>query len=158
MVAEFKSHVLSRDEKGFMNIPFKRLLLAGVGGGLIYTLGKIAAPDWSIPLAILGVIAFIFLTAPQGGIPRWQRLIYRLRGSLMLLSAHRPESLAGNVGRMMELPADLVALDGGTLFAPPNVMTEADLTEWVTFAHAHEADQDDGLVFVEKPSEVIHAA
>lgn len=31
MVAEFKSHVLSRDEKGFMGIPFKRLLLAGGG-------------------------------------------------------------------------------------------------------------------------------
>ncbi len=52
MVAEFKSHVLSRDEKGFMVIPFKRLLLAGVGGGLIYTFAKVAASDWSIPLAI----------------------------------------------------------------------------------------------------------
>jgi len=70
MVAEFKSHVLSRDEKGFMGIPFKRLLLAGVGGGLIYTFAKVAASGWSISLAIAAAIAFILLTAPQGGIPR----------------------------------------------------------------------------------------
>ncbi len=42
MAADFKSHVLMRDEKGFMGIPFKRLLLAGVCGGLTYTIARIA--------------------------------------------------------------------------------------------------------------------
>ena len=45
MSADFKSHVLRRDEKGFFGIPFKRLLLAGVGGGLTYTLVNLAGPD-----------------------------------------------------------------------------------------------------------------
>jgi hypothetical protein len=154
MVAEFKSHVLSRDEKGFMGIPFKRLLLAGVGGGLIYTLAKITVSDWSIPLAIAAATAFILLTAPQGGIPRWQRLLYRARGSLMLFAARHPESISGNATRLLELPADLVALDAGVIFAPPPMFTEADLTEWVTFAQAEDADHDDGLVFVDRPLEV----
>ncbi len=52
MVAEFKSHVLSRDEKGFMGVPFKRLMLVGVGGGIVYTLGKFALPDVAIPVAL----------------------------------------------------------------------------------------------------------
>ena len=154
MVAEFKSHVLSRDEKGFMGIPFKRLLLAGVGGGLLYTLGKIAAPDWSVPLAMAGAAAFILLTAPQGGIPRWQRLLYHARGSLMLLAAHHPESISGNAARLLELPAELTMLDAGVIFAPPAMLAEADLTEWVTFAQAQDADRGDGLVFVDTLLEV----
>lgn len=154
MVAEFKSHVLSRDEKGFMGIPFKRLLLAGVGGGLIYTFAKVAASDWSIPLAIAAAIAFILLTAPQGGIPRWQRMMYRLRGGLMLLAVRQPDSLPGSAARKLELPADLVTLEGGTIFAAPTLLTDANLTEWVTFAQAEDADHDDGLVFVDTPLEV----
>lgn len=44
MAADFKSHVLLRDEKGFFGIPFKRLLLGGVGGGLTYTVFNLAMP------------------------------------------------------------------------------------------------------------------
>jgi len=154
MAAEFKSHVLSRDEKGLMGIPFKRLLLSGVGGGLVYTLAKVVAADWSIPLAIAAGIACIFLTAPQGGIPRWQRLQYGMRGSLMLLAARSPDSASGSIARMLELPAELVVLDGGAIFAPAIITTEANLTEWVTFAQAEESDRNDGLVFVDTPLEV----
>ena len=42
MAADFKSNVLLRDEKDFFGVPFKRLLLSGVGGGLTYTLFNIA--------------------------------------------------------------------------------------------------------------------
>ncbi len=154
MVAEFKSHVLSRDEKGFMGIPFKRLLLSGVGAGLIYTVTKIVASDWSIPLAIVAAVVFILLTAPQGGIPRWQRFLYYVRGSLMLLAAHNPDSPSGSIARTLELPAELITLDAGVIFAAPMLLTEANLTEWVTFAQAQDADRDDGLVFVDTPLEV----
>jgi hypothetical protein len=154
MVAEFKSHVLSRDEKGFMGIPFKRLLLAGVGGGLVYTFTKIAVSDWSIPLAIAIGIIFIVLTAPQGGVPRWQRFLYYVRGSVMLSADRHPEGIVGSLARIMELPAELVTLDAGVIFAPPTVLTEANLTEWVTFAQAEDADRNDGLVFVNAPLEV----
>ncbi len=73
MVAEFKSHVLSRDEKGFLGIPFKRLLLAGVGGGLVYTVGKVAFPDWAIPLAVGISVLLVYFTSARGGISRWRR-------------------------------------------------------------------------------------
>ena len=33
MAADFKSHILSRDEKGFGGIPFKRLLFGGIAAG-----------------------------------------------------------------------------------------------------------------------------
>ena len=154
MAAEFKSHILAREEKGFMGIPFKRMLLAGMGGGVAYTFAKIVLPDWSIPLAIAAGVIFILVTAPQGGIPRWQRFLYDVRGSLMLLAERHPESLPGQAARMLELPAELIRLDGSVIFAAPTLFTEANLTEWVTFAQAVDADRDDGLVFVDSPLEV----
>jgi len=42
MAADFKSHILSRDEKGFGGIPFKRLLFGGIAGGLTYTVFRLA--------------------------------------------------------------------------------------------------------------------
>jgi hypothetical protein len=44
MAADFKSHILSRDEKGFGGIPFKRLLFGGIAGGFTYTLFRFALP------------------------------------------------------------------------------------------------------------------
>lgn len=149
MVAEFKSHVLLRDEKGFLGVPFKRLLLAGVGGGLMYTLAKIVAPDWSVPLALIASVALVIMTALQGGIPRWQRIVYQVRGSLLLSATRSPQSISANAAKLLELPAELVKLDGTVLFAPPVTLTEADLAEWVTFAQAADADHDDGLMFVD---------
>src|SRR5512143_4225093 len=97
MVAEFKSHILRREEKGALGVPFKRLLLAGVGGGLVYTFGKIAVPDWALPLAFAVGGLLLYFSATLGGLPRWQRLLYRVRGSLMLAAAEQPRSMLANV-------------------------------------------------------------
>lgn len=137
-----------------MGIPFKRLLLAGVGGGIVYTFTKIVISDWSIPLAVLAAVVFILLTSPQGGIPRWQRVLYALRGGLMLQAAQQPESMPGNAARLLELPADLTTLDASIIFATPALFMEANLSEWVTFARTADADHDDGLVFIDTPLEV----
>src|SRR5512147_925928 len=99
--ATFKSNVLLRDEKGFMGIPFKRLLLAGVSGGLMYSGSKLFTPAWSIPLAIGCAIAVLVMTSPRGGIPRWQRWLYRLRGTLMLAMIEQSGSLSANVGKFL---------------------------------------------------------
>jgi len=148
MAADFKSHVLLRDEKGLFGIPFKRLLLAGVGAGLTYTLVNLAFKGWSIPVAALMGVAILVLTAPRGGIPLWNRLVYRLRGWLLLVAARSPQGLIAQLTGMLELPVDLVRLDGARVFAPPSGEVEIDLREWVTFAHAAETD---GLVFLESP-------
>ena len=151
MSANFKSHVLMRDEKGFLGVPFKRLLLAGVGGGLTYTLVSLALPGWSIPLALAVGLLIVMLTGLRGGIPLWQRLIYRLRGSLLLLAVRHPGGFSTQVAEALNLPLDLARLDGARVFAPPQVTHEIDMREWVTFARADEADRDDGLVFVDPP-------
>jgi len=151
MAADFKSHVLRRDEKGFFGIPFKRLLLAGVGGGLTYTLFNIALPNWSIPVGVSSAVFSLIMTGTRGGLPLWQRQILRLRGSLVLAAARTPHSLAGSIVRSLEMPLDLIRLEGGKLFAPGVADAEIDLSEWVTFSRAQEADSDDGLVFVESP-------
>ena len=148
MAADFKSHVLLRDEKGVFGIPFKRLLLAGVGGGLTYTVFNLALPGWSIPVAAVTGIAIIVLTGLRGGIPLWNRLVYRLRGTLLLIAVRFPRSLIGQLTESLELPVDLVRLDGARVFAPPTGDVEIDLREWITFAHAREQD---GLVFVDEP-------
>jgi hypothetical protein len=148
MAADFKSHVLLRDEKGLFGVPFKRLLLAGVGGGLTYTLFNLALPGWSIPVAIVATLGLVLLTALRGGIPLWRRLIYRLRGSMLLSAARYPRSAIGRLTEALELPVELARLDGARVFAPPSANLDIDLREWITFAHAREAD---GLVFVDAP-------
>ena len=149
MVAEFKSHILRREEKGFAGVPFKRLMLAGVGGGITYTLGKFALPDTALPVALVVGLLLVVMTAPRGGIPRWQRMLYRLRGSLILAAAIRPASLPGQIAHLLEVSPALARLDGTALFAPQITVVQADLAEWITFAQAADADHDDGLRFVE---------
>ncbi len=153
MAADLKSHVLRRDEKGFMGIPFKRMLLGGVSGGMTLIIARFAVGNLAFLVAALTFILALTLTGPRGGIPLWQRLLYRLRGSLMLAAARKPNSLLGQLGTLFEVPSDLVTMDGGVIFAPPEGEVEADMTEWVTFARADEADHDSGLVFLEKPLE-----
>jgi hypothetical protein len=153
MAADFKSHVLRRDEKGFAGIPFKRLLLAGVSGGMVLVISRFALGNLAFVVAVLTVVLTLALTGPRGGLPLWQRLVYRLRGSLMLAAARRPTSPIGRLGVALDVPAGLVALDAEAVFAPPEGEVEADMTEWITFARAAEADHDAGLVFMEKPLE-----
>ena len=151
MAADFKSHVLMRDEKGFIGIPFKRLLLGGVAGGLTYTLFNIALPSWSIPAGVVLAIVVLVMTGTRGGLPLWQRLLYRVRGSLLLAAARDTQGLLGSLAKSLELPIELVKLDAAVVFAPAQPNYDIDMREWVTFARAAEADRDDGLVFVDAP-------
>lgn len=153
MAADIKSHVLRRDEKGFMGIPFKRLLLAGVSGGMMLILARFAVGNWAFVLAGMSAGLALALTGSRGGLPLWQRLMYRMRGSLMLAAERKPKSIAGRLGTAFEMPTGLGTLDAEIVFAPPEGDVEADMTEWITFAHAEEADHDSGLVFLEKPLE-----
>ncbi|MBE2272245.1 MAG: hypothetical protein IAE80_28680, partial [Anaerolinea sp.] len=65
MSADFKSHILRRDEKGFAGIPFKRLLAGGVAGGLAYTLLRLALPDLAIASGLVVGIGMLILTGSQ---------------------------------------------------------------------------------------------
>ena len=152
MAADIKSHVLRRDEKGFMGIPFKRLLLGGVSGGMTLIIARFALGNLAFLVAALTFILVLTLTGPRGGIPLWQRLLYRMRGSLMLAAERKPHSLSGRLGAALEMPTGLVVLDAEAVFAPPEGEVEADMTEWITFARAEEADHDAGLVFVQTPA------
>jgi hypothetical protein len=151
MAADFKSHVLLRDEKGFFGIPFKRLLLAGVCGGMTYTLFNIALPNWAIPAGVALALVALIMTGTRGGLPLWQRLMYRVRGTLLLAAARDTQGLFGSLAKSLELPVELVKLDAAVVFAPAQPHYDIDMREWVTFARASEADTDDGLVFVDAP-------
>jgi hypothetical protein len=151
MAADFKSHILSRDEKGFGGVPFKRLLFGGIAGGFTYTMCRFALPDIAIPVSIVVAILLIVMTAPRGGLPLWLRLWLNLRGSLLLTAASNPNGMANELAKLLNLPLDTAQLDGSTLFAPPAGLVEVDLSEWVTFARARDLDRGDGLVFVATP-------
>lgn len=151
MAADFKSHVLLRDEKGFLGLPFKRLLLAGVVGGLIYAFSRFGIPDWAIPLGIACGLFVLIITGTRGGLPLWQRLMYRLRGSVLLMASHEPNGLLHQVATTMELPVELVVLDGSQVFASSSGDGQLDMREWIAFSRATDADSDDGLRFVTSP-------
>ena len=53
MVADFKSHVLRREEKGVAGVPFKRMLLGGVVGGMGYMVASFMIGGVSIPIGII---------------------------------------------------------------------------------------------------------
>lgn len=146
MTADFKSHILRRDEKGFGGVPFKRLLLGGVGGGFAYTVCRLALPDLAIVLGAAVALALVILTAPRGGLPLYLRLWLGLRGRLLTANA-------GELARLLNVPVELASLDGDALFAPPAGRVEVDLVEWVTFVRARDLDRGDGLVFVGSPLE-----
>jgi hypothetical protein len=153
MAADFKSHILSRDEKGFGGVPFKRLLFGGIAGGFTYTVCRFALPDLAIPAGVIVTLLVVILTAPRGGLPLWLRLWLNLRGSLLLAAASNPNGMANELAKLLNLPLDTAQLDGSTLFAPPAGLVEVDLSEWVTFARARDLDRGDGLVFVGSPLE-----
>lgn len=151
-VTTFKSHVLRRDEKGVFGIPFKRLLGAGLGGGLMITLTKIPLPTLSIPLGIVGTILILILTAPRGGIPRWQRMLYDWRWRLMVAAVSAPQSLLGNLGLMFQVPTEPTHIDGDMVFNPTHeAAPRTDLTDWVSFANPADTAHDEGMVFIKKP-------
>jgi hypothetical protein len=60
MVAELKSHVLRRDEKGMFGIPFKRLLGAGMAGVIVFMIARIFFPVGAIPLGGVGLSELSF--------------------------------------------------------------------------------------------------
>ncbi len=151
MSATFKSHVLRRDEKGFAGIPFKRLLLAGCGGGLSLVLARLAFPDASLLLGIGVSLGLLVLTAPRGGLPRWQRGLYALRGRLLLARFDRPTGAMAWLSDLLGLPVDLVELDGGALFAADEAAVQTTPFDWVAFAAPGDLDTDDRLALLESP-------
>ncbi len=155
MSADFKSHVLLRDEKGFLGIPFKRLLLAAVGGGLVYTIARFASAGASIPVGAVCGITLLVMTGMRGGLPLWQRLLYQVRGVLLLAATYEPTSNLGKLATALELPSGLAQLDGAAIFASIQSDVGIDLREWTLFTAPVEADHDDGLRFVSDPLEEV---
>lgn len=155
MSADFKSHVLLRDEKGFLGIPFKRLILAAVGGGLVYSLVRFASSEASLPLGVAAGIALLILTGLQGGLPLWLRLTYRLRGWLLTGAAAQAAGVFGQVATSLNLPLDLYQMDSIQIFAPAETEVIPDLHEWMLFTSPTEADAGDGLAFVTAPLEDV---
>lgn len=148
MVAELKSHVLRRDEKGMFGIPFKRLLGAGVGAVVIFMVARFIMPLGAIPLGFGGFITLLILSAQSGGLSLYTRLLYRVRGWLIIMAASQPHSLIAQAAETLELPTHLVILDGAQVYAPPEKAVEIDLSQWETYAAPDEDGQ--GLVFVEE--------
>src|SRR5664279_6150174 len=101
--ATFKSNVLVREEKGFAGIPFKRIMLAFMGGALAYMFSRFVVGGWSVLVGAASAVLTILLTAPRGGIPLWQRLLYRVRGRLIVAQIDAPDSWLASLGKFLEL-------------------------------------------------------
>jgi hypothetical protein len=151
MAADFKSHILSRDEKGFGGVPFKRLLFGGIAGGLTYTVFRLALPNIALPVGGIVALLMIVMTAPRGGLPLWMRLWLNFRGQVLLAAVQNPTGIAAELAKLLSLSIDTALLDSSRVFAPPAGLAEIDLSEWVTFARARDLDRGDGLVFVAAP-------
>src|SRR5258708_26982856 len=99
--ATFKSNILVREEKGFFGIPFKRIMLAFMSGALIYMVSNFIVGGFSLVLGVACGVLTVILTGPQGGIPLWQRLVYRLRGWLIMGPVDAPGSTSPSLRQLL---------------------------------------------------------
>lgn len=141
MAADIRSHVLRREEKGFLGIPFKRWLLSGVGGGMTFAISSVLLPRLAFPLGALLALSLLILTVQRHGMPLWQRLLYRLRGRLAVHVHHHPHSPAQHLVQLLDIPVQaVIQLDGDRLFAPRLGLPTGDITEWISRAEVEDAD------------------
>ena len=132
--AEFKSHVLKRDEKGVFGIPFKRLLGCGLGAGALLTGLRMVLPDLAAMISAVSFVVLLVLTAPRGGIARWRQLVYALRWWLLTASALAPKSMGGQLARALGVPGESIDIDADTLFQVEDDAPRTDLSDWVSFS------------------------
>src|SRR5690606_5620410 len=121
---------------------------AGVGAVVIFMVARFIMPLGAIPLGFGGFITLLILSAQSGGLSLYTRLLYRVRGWLIIMAASQPHSLIAQAAETLELPTHLVILDGAQVYAPPEKAVEIDLSQWETYAAPDEDGQ--GLVFVEE--------
>ncbi|MBX3085034.1 MAG: hypothetical protein KF716_25600 [Anaerolineae bacterium] len=151
--ATFKSHVLRRDEKGLLGIPFKRWLGAGLGGAVVMTLLKIFLPDQSLFVGLVAFILTLYFTSPHGGIARWQRLLLKWQWSFRMAAAVAPDSLLGQIGTSLQLSVAPLDIDGTRFFRPIHEEpSRTQLTDWVSFLRPLDVATGDGLVFSKQPA------
>jgi hypothetical protein len=129
-------------------IQFKRLLGAGIAGVIVFMVARFAFPVGALPLGGLGFIGALILSARRGGLTLYTRLLYRVRGWLIIAAASQPSGKLAQLVDLLELPTHLVLLDGALVFAPHEQVQEVDLSQWETYATPDEGGQ--GLVFMEE--------
>jgi hypothetical protein len=152
-VATFKSHVLRREEKGMLGIPFKRWLGSGLGGALALTIVKIPWPDQSLLIGLVTAILLLYLTSPKGGIPRWRTLLLSWRWTLRSAAAMAPQSVVGYLGQLLQLSVDMLQINADAIFRPTHDgTTRTQLTDWVSFQRPIDAEVGEGMVFRKRPA------
>lgn len=149
MVAQFKSNVRRREEKGLGSVSMKRLIFCGVVAVPPFMLLRFTplAPV-AMPLLLANFIALLILTGERGGVPLWARLLANWRGALVLASARHPASLRAWLARALNLDAASARLQSAVLF-PMSGATVDHHDRWSLYGSLHEAETSAGLHFVE---------
>lgn len=147
--ADFKSHLLRRDEKGIFGVPFKRWLLSGCVAGLVLVLSRIVIGDLSVPVGVMTAVLALILSAPVGGIPRAQRVLLDYRWRLAKHRARSPHSLIGGLAELLQVPPDDLQIDGAAIFNLPEIDPGFDtrLSDWTIFTQL--SDLNAGLVVLQ---------
>jgi len=147
--ATFRGHVLKREEKGLLGIPFKRWLLSGLGAGLLMVVLRLFLPDVALFASGLTFVALLVYLSPRGGISRYQRALLDWRWSLRVAALQLPESFLGSLGRALGIDLRSLDLDGDEIFkAKASIAPRTALTDWVSFRDPAEVE---GLRFVPLP-------
>ena len=152
--AEFKSHVLKRDEKGVFGIPFKRLLGCGLGAGALFTGLRIALPNIAFIAGAASFVTLLVLTMPRGGIARWKHTQYGVRWQLLTAAALTPKSVAGKFAQALGIPGEGIDIDSDSLFRAADDTPRTHLSDWVSFTHP--LSSLDKLSFDASPELALH--
>jgi len=151
-VVKLKSHVLRRDEKGIFGLSMKRTMLSFGSALMLFSVVKTSLGD--MLAAFLGfvlLVTFLVMTSESGGIPRYQHLIYSLRGSLILAAGHGSMP-AVEACKMLQLDfKGLTVLDSALIFKVAQI-SDGNATALGGWGIDLTADNDQqGLRFVDAP-------
>ncbi|MHB8629181.1 MAG: hypothetical protein ACYDBJ_21635 [Aggregatilineales bacterium] len=145
-VERLKSHTLRRDEKGLFGIPFKRLLVAGMSGGIVLSLTQNALGDVAaFAIAFACALVALMLTASRGGIPLWRRLIYGVRARAILLALDNPQ-----LRQWLKVSSDELTLDASRLFRSAALPSVTEVTDWALYRDPTDLSQ--ALALVDSPT------
>ena len=132
MAARLKSSVLRREEKGVGSISMARLMLAGMGGGVVFMgMQLLGIPLLMIPAGLITFISGLILTAPRHGIPLYLHLKLTLLTRLMLAARLDETSIEAKVISLLGMKVENLTLDTVEVLSAPILLEdEGSLDAW----------------------------
>ena len=120
MVARMKSRVLVREEKAIGTVTMKRIMVCGMGAGVVYYTAQFLLPICSLP-ALIGVfVILLYATGDRYGVPRYRWLVDGWKGQFLLNAYLHPRGMIARLCAGLGWKTAAVVARGDQLYVAVN--------------------------------------